>query len=191
MTRRRTRVPALVPLGIATVLVLAGCGSSEGGSELGSEPTTPSTTEASTTTTVDREQAVLDAYLASWAAKTESNDPPDPDAPALAETHTGPALAQAVDNRRAYQITGRVGRYPEGSISEHRAEVMSVLGEEATVRDCSIDDGQVIVDATGEVVNDLVVTALFEGTMVLENDRWKLSSLTLVEQWEGVAGCAT
>jgi hypothetical protein len=136
------------------------------------------------------EQEVLAAYLEATAAYDEASDPADPNYPALAETQTGPALEQAVNQLSAYQATGRVGRDPEGSISERRAEVVSVDGIAAVIRDCTIDDGVVVIAATGEVVNDLVSTVLFEGHMVVEDGRWKLSSLLVDQEWEGVAGCA-
>ena len=179
---------------VAIALLGGGCGGSGEPAAVGEVPPLSSTAStAPTSTTLSRaeiEQAVLDAYLAGWEAKRISNDPPDPDFPGLAETHTGPALDQAVENREAFKITGRVGRFPEDSISETRAEVVSLGPDEAVVRDCSIDDGQIVIAETGEVVNDLVATVLFEGSMVVEDGRWKLRSLKVVEEWEGVGGCA-
>ena len=176
------------------VLLAAGCGGSGEPAAVGQAPTSSTASPAvATSTTVDRaesEKKVLDAYRAGWEAKRLSNDPPDPEFPGLAETHTGPALEQAVANRRAFQATGRVGRFPENSIAESRLEVLSLGPDEAVVRDCSVDDGQIVVAATGEVVNDLVGTVLFEGTMVVEDGRWKLRSLKVIEEWEGVTGCA-
>jgi hypothetical protein len=187
--RRRVATAA-----VAVALLAAGCGGSEEPAAVGEVPppsTTGSTEPTSTTaSTAEIKQAVLDAYLAGWKAKHVSNDPPDPEFPALAETHTGPALDQAVENRQAFQVTGRVGRFPEDSIAERRAEVVSVGAEEAVVRDCSVDDSQIVIAATGEAVNDLVATVLFEGSMVVEDGQWKLRSLKVVEEWEGVAGCA-
>jgi ABC-type transport system substrate-binding protein len=188
--RRRLRVRVLCPLALAGALAVSACGGSESPPEVAAEPTTTSTTEASTTTTVGREQEVLDAYLESWEAYDVASDPADPTHPALAETSTGPALQQAVESLEAFRISGRVGRTPENSIAEHRAEVVWLLGDEATVRDCSIDDGLVVIEATGEVVNDVVSTVLFEGSMAVEDGRWKLRSLKVVETWDGVAGCA-
>jgi hypothetical protein len=183
---------AMAAVGI--VLLAVGCGGSGEPAAVGEAPTssTASTVEE-TLTTVDQaqvKQAVLDAYLANWAAWDAATNPPDPEFPGLAETRTGPALQAAVDQIRAWKASGRVAYDPENSISETRAEVLSVEGNEATVRDCSIDDGLVVIAATGEVVNDQVETALFEASMVIEDERWKVQSLKVVETWEGVAGCA-
>jgi hypothetical protein len=179
---------------VALALLVAGCGGSGEPAAVGEAPsasTTASTAPTSTTSSrAETEQAVLDAYHAGWDAYTAASDPADPEFPGLAETSTGPALQQAQEQLTAYQITGRVGRYPQGSIAEHRAEVVSVRGDEATVRDCNIDDGQLVIAATDEVVNDLVATVLFEASMVVEDGRWKVRSLKVVEKWDGVAGCA-
>ena len=179
---------------VAVALLAAGCGGSEEPAAVGKVPA-PSTTASTalTSTTLSRaetEQAVLDGYLANWEAWAAATNPPDPNFPGLAATRTGPALQAAVDQITAWRASGRVSHEPENSISENRVEVVSVNGEEALVRDCSIDDALVVIGATGEVVNDQVETALFEGSMVLEGDRWKLQSLKVVESWDGVAGCA-
>ncbi|HEV2071880.1 MAG TPA: hypothetical protein VGR26_19020 [Acidimicrobiales bacterium] len=184
----------MVTAAVGIVLLVAGCGGS-GEPAAGGEVPPPDTAAPTvpTSTTVDRaqlEQAVLDAYLASWEAWDAATNPPDPDFPALAETNTGPALQAAVDQITAWKASGRAAYDPPNSISEHRAEVVRVDGREATVRDCSIDDGLVVIAATGEVVNDQVETALFEASMVIEDERWKVQSLKVMDTWEGVAGCA-
>ena len=180
---------------VAAALLAAGCGGSGDPAAVGDVPAASTTAStAPTSMTLSRaevEQTVLDAYLEGWAAYAAANDPADPTFPGLEATRTGPALAQAVDSVAAFQASGRVGRFPDDSIAEHRAEVVSVSGDRATVRDCSIDDGQIVVAETGEVVNDLVATHLFEASMVRDGGRWKLESLNLADRWEGVAGCAT
>ena len=177
---------------VAVALLAAGCGGSD---EPPAAATVTSTTVAkeTTSTTADGEQAeeaVLSAYLAATEAYDDASDPPDPEHPALVATQTGPALEQAVRQLSAYKATGRAGRDRPESISERRPEVVSVGDAEAVIRDCTIDDGIVVNTQTGEVVNDLVQTFLFEGHMVIEDGRWKLSSLLIEDEWEGVAGCA-
>lgn len=178
----------------AIALLVAGCSGSDSPTASGEVPTSSTpTSSVATSTTVDRaevEQAVLDAYLANWAAWDAATNPPDPEFPGLAETRTGPALQAAVEQITAWKASGRVAYDPPNTISEHRAQVVRVGDREATVRDCSIDDGLVVIAATGEVVNDEVETALFEASMVIEDERWKVHSLKVVETWDGVAGCA-
>jgi hypothetical protein len=188
-----------VTTAVVVLLALTGCGGASDSATPGDVP--PPATSAPPPdgsspvidTAAERErteQEVLGAYLAGWEAKHRSNDPPDPEFPALGETHTGPALEQVIVNRKAFLVSGRVGRFPADSVANREAEVVSVEANEATVRDCSVDDSQIVIAATGEVVNDLVATALFEGSMVVDDGRWKLRSLRVVDEWDGVAGCA-
>ncbi len=181
------------------LLALAGCGGASDSATPGDVPP-PATSNPPTDgsspvveAAVERErveQEVLAAYLAAAEAYDEASDPADPTHADLAKPQTGPALEQAVNQLSAYRASGRVGREPENSIARRNAEVESVSGETAIVRDCTVDDGIVVIAATGEVVNDLVSTFLFKGHMVVEDGRWKLSSLLVEEEWEGVAGCA-
>ena len=43
---------------------------------------------------------------------------------------------------------------------------------------------------TGEVIDDSVVTRSVSADMVLVDGVWKLERATVVQQWEGIAGCA-
>lgn len=190
--------PKMAMAGVALILVATACG----GSSKSASPSDPTTTvntapPAGPSPVVEAaaeqeraKQEVLDAYLANWKAWDTATDPANPDFPGLAETRTGPALEAAVDQISAWKFTGRVAHDPANSISRNRPEVVSVDGEKALVRDCSVDDGLVVIAATGEVVNDIVETALFEASMVIEDGRWKVQSLKVVDTWEGVAGCA-
>ncbi len=188
----------VIATAVVALLVLTGCGSSDSAAPTDVPPSPepvpsvdgPSPVVEAAAEREQVEQEVLAAYLASWEAWDAATDPANPELPGLAETSTGPALKAAVDQIAAWRASGRVAHDPEDSISEHRAEVVSVDGQEATVRDCSIDDGLVVIAATGEVVNDAIETIDFEASMVIEAGRWKLSSLKVVESWEGVGGCA-
>lgn len=179
---------------VVMAMLAAGCGGSGGPAASGELPAPPPSTTGKAvprmTSRAETEQAVLDAYLAHWDAWEGATNPADPEFPGLMETQTGPALQAAVDQIVAWKASGRVAYDPENSISETRAEVVSVDSAEAVVRDCNVDDGLVVIAATGEVVNDRVQTLLFEAHMVIEDGRWKLSSLLIEDEWEGVAGCA-
>jgi hypothetical protein len=67
---------------------------------------------------------------------------------------------------QANRVSGEALRLPPNSISEHRAEVISIEGDQATVRDCAIDDGLVVKLDTGEVLDDDVLTTLATATKV-------------------------
>jgi hypothetical protein len=61
---------------------------------------------------------------------------------------------------------------------------------EATVQDCSVNDGVLYRVATGEIVDDSVVTNSVEAVLRLVDGSWKVESTRLLQKWEGVAGCA-
>lgn len=146
--------------------------------------------EERTTEQGQAEREVLAAYQGYWDAIDAANDPPDPFHPDLQRYATGAAYESVFEAAQTNQLAGRALRLPPDSVSEHRAEVVSIEGDTATVRDCVVDDGLVVDIESGEVLDDDVVTRLVTGTLWGVDGRWKVSH-TLVEQtWEGVAGCA-
>ncbi len=132
----------------------------------------------------------MTAYLGYWDAIREANDPPDEFHPALERYATGAAYESVFEAAQTNRLAGRALRLPEGSVSEHRAEVVSVDGDTATVRDCSVNDGLVVNVETGEIVNDAVVTRLITGTLHRVDGMWKVATTRVKQMWEGVAGCA-
>ncbi len=188
-----------VTMTAAVLLALIGCGGASDSATPGDVPppatsspppegSSPIVEAAAERERVERE--VLDAYVAAREAELAASELADPSLPAVEMTHTGPALQTTREALEAFRVTGRVGRDAPDSIFERRPEVVSVTGNSATVRDCTVDDRQIVVAATGEVVNDLVATVLFQGTMINEGGSWKLSRLSVEDEWEGVAGCA-
>lgn len=141
-------------------------------------------------TTPDVATVVADSYLAYLDAFERASEVPDPFWPALKETSTGPEFKEAFDQIQAWKVSGRVASYPGPASRHRRPEVVSVDGATAILRHCEVDDGQLKVQSTGEVVNDHVVTLMSRVTLVLEDDRWKVSETTVEQQWEGVTGCA-
>src|SRR5690242_3836627 len=102
MVSRRCRTGWLVAAAVA-VLVTAGCKSDSGSvaspgstSTTDASATAPSTTLAtvSTTTTSTADVSVQVAFEAASRAFIDAAAVPDPDAPQVAATHTGPMLEQ-------------------------------------------------------------------------------------------------
>ena len=182
-------------LGLAVVLAAATTtwlvARGDGTENRPAEPAASTTTiEATTTVAVDPATLAGDAYVAFEGAFTAAAAIPDPDFPALKETATGEALADAVEQLRAWQLSGRVGR-AVGPVAEGvRVISASPSTDGVLVRACHVNDDQVVVAATGQVVNADVVTRLYHVAMVEEDGLWKVSQLRVVERWEGVAGCA-
>lgn len=156
--------------------------------------TASSTTTTSTTaTSADQgaEDVVVARYLAFWQARLEANQaPPNPEHPALAEYATGPQLENVTDETRRRRDQGLAIRRPDNSRSRHDVRVISATPDEATLQDCSVNDGVIYRIDSGEVVNDDVVTQSIRATMRVVGGLWKLERASLVQEWPGVAGCA-
>ena len=188
---------------VATALLIAAC--SGGGDEISEPasttsraPTTASTTSTSTTTSTSPpdgsqsdDQELVDRYVGFWDARLAANEaPPNPDDPALAEFATGPQLDNVMAETRQRLDDGLALRSADPSRTSHDVTVISQTADRAELQDCFINDGIVYRPDTGEVVDDSVVTRSVSADMVLVDGVWKLERATVVQQWEGIAGCA-
>lgn len=158
-----------------------------------SEPTstTSSTTSESTDPSSDEEAQILDRYLAFWDARFEANtDPVNPDDERLADLATGAQLDNVREETRKRAEAGLAFRRPDDSITERRPRIVKIDGDVATIQDCAINDGIIYRVDSGEIVNDDIVTQNVDATMRLIDGVWKLERASLLQEWEGVAGCA-
>ena len=57
-------------------------------------------------------------------------------------------------------------------------------------QDCATNDGVVYRVATGQVLDDGVVTRSVEATMRRVDGAWRLADSRVIQEWKGVAGCA-
>ncbi len=69
-------------------------------------------------------------------------------------------------------------------------KLINLEGDTAELQDCVTNDGIVYRVATGEVVDSSVVTRSLSATMRLVDGAWKLADTRVLQEWEGVAGCA-
>jgi hypothetical protein len=181
---------AQVVLALVMGFMLAALGCSSDG-DTKATPTTRRPPTSTTSTTLTTEDQVLQAYQAFWEARDAANQaPPSPEHPALREYATGDQLKNVVEETRQHRDDGLAFRLPANSISEHRALVRTINGDEATVQDCATDDGIVYRIEGGKIINDAVVTRNITATMKRQDGKWKLASTQVVQKWEGVAGCA-
>jgi hypothetical protein len=158
-----------------------------------------STTEAEPTTTTETvgeepasvEDEIVARYKAFWEARFEANSPPNPDDPALREYATGAQLDNVIAETQANLDAGVELRRREDRADIQRVEVASMSGDEAVVQECFVDDGLVVRRSDGEVLHDDIVTYNVRGEMQRLDGEWRLASATVVQQWEGIAGCAS
>jgi hypothetical protein len=131
--------------------------------------------------------AAIDGFVASTITV---NDPPDPIHPDLARYRTGEVLARAEATVRQNLTLGIAYRLPSASARRNAVTVIAIDGNEATARDCVVDDVQQVAIASGEVLNSATATKLFDVRLTRVDGQWKVAENTLVTRWEGVAGCA-
>lgn len=197
--RQRSSAPRWCLAAVLGLSAIAVASCSEDG-----EGTTSSTTEASTTSTTvpptsttdpaeALEAEVTAAYEAASQAFLEAAALPDPDYPALAQTHVDPMLDQRRGVLTQLKFEARVIRLPEDSV--HRIEVESFESQGADTSIlvvCIVDDGERYDAATGELLTDgQPGTSRFRAALRLVDGRWVLAEQLLQEEWPGVSGCAT
>ena len=205
---RRAVISALC---VALVLALAGCSdddsdtaassttaadrtSTTASTSSTSRDTTTTTTEATPVTTAPgttAEQEVIDRYVGYWNARFNANaGVPNPDDPALRDFATGRQLDAVVAETQSNLDSGVAFERAAEPHNIQRVTVVEIDGDRAVVQECVVDDGLVVNRATGEVVDDSVSTHNVQAEMLRVDGVWKVSEARLLQQFEGVAGCA-
>lgn len=150
-----------------------------------------STTTTSSPATDSVEDEIIARYIGFWEARFAANTgTPNPDDPALREFATGEQLETVIDETRQRRDDGLSLRTAQPSRTDHTVAVVSSTADRAELQDCFVNDGVVYRVATGEVVDDSVVTRNVAAVMVLVEGVWKLERATVIQEWEGIAGCA-
>lgn len=207
--RSQTRQRAVV-LVLSSLALVASCGGDSPESAAGSGTTTSvdsttTTTSVDTTTTtssvprtsttIDRatnpEEEVIDRYVGFWVARLEANSgTPDPSDPALAEFATDEQLDRVIAETQRTLDEGLAFEAPDDPADIQSVTVVSIDGDTAVVQECFVDDTVVIRRDTGEIVDDSVRTQNIRGTLRLIDGNWKVSRAELLQESEGVSGCA-
>ncbi|MGH9030537.1 MAG: hypothetical protein ACRDZV_00280 [Acidimicrobiia bacterium] len=197
----QARAVAIGLLLTATLLLAPAC---SGDDDDGAIPTTSTTRRTTSTTTVTAststtstgaansvEQEITARYTAFWDVRFKANqNPVNPSHPGLREYATGPQLDNVLAETTRNRDQGVAFRRPEQSVYERRVRVVRVDGEMASLQDCVTNDGIVYRVSTGEVIDDSVNTRSLEAVMRLVDREWRLESTRVLQEWEGVAGCA-
>ena len=160
---------------VGALVLLGACGDDDS-----STPATALDNDDDTTdTTASKEEELVAAYEESWNDFIRAGDPPQPDAPFLADHTTGEALTVVQNLLRSYEAEGVVMR----GTYEFNARVVESSEREATVHDCGLNQLQAVAAATGEVVDqsDDVPDGLI-AALVLEDGNWKVTSLQNSEE---------
>lgn len=189
---------------IVGVLIIGAAGACSGGDEgdavstatvADESITTTETTAAATTSTtaVDATEAdVAAAYQAATAAFEQAGAIPDPDFPAIFDTHVDPMLNQVRGVLTQLKFEGAQFRFPEPSVRSVEVESFELRDSTtAVIEVCVVDDGEKYDVATGQLLTDgQPGTTRFTAAMQNIDGNWLLAEQTLDEEWLGVAGCA-
>ena len=202
--RALLRRAVVVAASLALPLLLAGTACGTSGSKSAASTTSrgqmsssPTSIAASPTSTIGArakwtaaQERVIQGYLAARAALSNSLAHPDPMAPALAATNTGPMLVEAQNLNADWKAHGEAGRFPPHSVSRIIPTSVVISGRMATIDTCGVDDSIVYLVATGRVLNAAVVTVFSRSTMTLVGGAWKVTTRSELKEWKGVSGCA-
>lgn len=149
------------------------------------------TTSPAVTTTIDPAADIAARYRQFWEVRYEANrNPVNPTDPRFAQLATGKQLDNVVTETRQRRDQGLAIRRPDPTLSRNRVKVLEVSNDTARLQDCATNDGIVYRVATGQVLDDSVVTRSVEATMVKVDGVWRLADTRVLQEWKGVAGCA-
>jgi hypothetical protein len=195
---RARRAMTVTVLGGALSLAASAAACSGGDSEEADDEPRTTTTER-TTTTLDPEEAARQEVIAAREAADEAQiealapPTPDPELPALAETHTGLMLDRMTQTANGLKVAGIASRLPDDT--QHRLEVESVRFqtvegvETAFLEVCIVEDAERVDPATDQVLKEGVVTARSTEAMQKIDGVWKLAERRQNSVEEGVAEC--
>lgn len=169
---------------------------------LSTTSSTTSTTAAATTITTEgapvttapgttAEQEVIDRYVGYWTARFNANSGvPNPDDPALRDFATGRQLEAVITETQSNLDQGLAIDRAAEPHNFQRVTVVEIDGDRAVLQECVVDDGLIVRRDSGEVVDDSVSTHNVQAQMLRVDGVWKVSEARLLQQFEGVAGCA-
>ncbi|MFN8037881.1 MAG: hypothetical protein U0Q07_01605 [Acidimicrobiales bacterium] len=150
----------------------------------------PSTTATSTApAATDDEAAVLAAYQGFWDTWLQANDPPNPNHPGLERYYTGPALEKARAEIEKNRQAGLALQRPADSKFGYREPTIELSGSSAVLRTCLVDDGLVVIQSSGAIVDATVVNSDLEAHLTKSADSdgatWRVSENRFVEKRTG------
>lgn len=142
----------------------------------------------------DQEQIeVVEAYRGFWHAVYAASDPPDPDHPLLPDYMTVERLEGVQAGLVDAIARGIAVRIPDGAPYRHEVTDVVLSGDAAAIHDCAVDGAHVVDAATGQVIDGELVTQQWEFAAEKIGGEWLIAGREprKVNEWNGVAGCAS
>ncbi len=153
--------------------------------------TTPPTTATPTVDDAAQEiLAVENAYRASVEAVAQASaNPPNPTSPSLPATMDGAVLEQFRRRIAEHLAAGRAVRPGPSGGSTISIRQTTVSGDSARITVCVIDDAVVYDVATGGVLDETQLAALFAAELARGSNVWKVTGLQRLSVLEGATQC--
>ena len=204
-SRPHRRQKRLVVVLLAALMLSSSCGDDapEDEAQPPTSTTAPATTTSTSSTTSSTttstsiapaetpEQEVIDRYVGFWNARFEANSGvPNPDHPGLAEYATGAQLDNVIAETQDNLDEGLALQQRDAPAAIQKVTVVSIDGDTAVVQECYVDDALVVRRDTGAVVDDSITTQNIQGTLQRVDGRWRVAGTELLQESEGVSGCA-
>jgi hypothetical protein len=203
----------LVLAGVAAVFGLSGCSSrveptSSPSPSAGQDRSAPDTTatvppETTSTSTFPEsvtnpggpstgvEDEVVRRYVEFWEARRQANKGvPNPTDAGLAELATGEQLAVVIRETQHNLENGLAFEERKMPARIRHVRVVEIVGDRARVQECVVDDDLIVRSSSGEIVDDTIATHNVMADLERIEGAWRVSSVRLVQRWEGVDGCA-
>jgi hypothetical protein len=189
LSSRLVRAAIALPTAAALTIAATACAGHTHSSATTTTRRPSGTSVVSTTRPADPTSAVLAAYQQFWRVWLEANDPPNPNDPNLEKVAADGELETIRSAIADKVIHGTLTTLPNGSRYHHQAIVTALVGPQATVRDCHIDDSQIVRAADKQVVNGDVVTELLTSHLERSQSQWRVVSVREEREWKGVRRC--
>jgi hypothetical protein len=192
-------VATTLAIGLAALLAV-GCSSSgsthapDTTAASTSASTTPPPTTADAATRLAQDKADITATIVELhrlyvlGSENPSNPPP-----AIADLVGADLAAQYRRTFLERVATRQNGHLPSNSLERATASSITVEGDRATAKECTVSDFVLTDASTGRVLNDKVGTTLYDVTLERDGSSphsWRVLYVQTRKHWEGVAGCA-
>lgn len=183
MMSRSRQLPALL-VAFCAALVLAGaCG----GDDEPDADRQPTTTAPSTTASPEAaDEAALRQLAEDWYEAVEAIYVGDREPEAAADYISDPYLSGFTEQVDQFKRSGRQAQITGESSHEIRSII--VEGDEATLIECVID-ADVLLDADGSVLNDVVQANLYSTDAQRVDGGWRLTERETLAEEDGETSC--
>jgi hypothetical protein len=197
LVARARPIRGLAVIGAIVMLALAtACGASASehtslpvDTEVAPSSTSPDPTSATADPSDTTAADVVARYQEFWQVWLRANNPPNPDYPDLAMVATGEELDKVKSDLRQNLAEGTYNRLRTNSRYRHDAVFGGVERGVAVVMDCAFDDGEIVSEDTGEVINSDIATQEILGSLVNLNGQWTVSAIRIQKQSPGESTC--